>query len=180
MSTFFSTDAIFWLTALLGTGLFIPKIFFGGLTDSADCVDCNGGTDLSFSIFSMHSLSGFFMMFGWAGLAASKQFDLSDLLALLIAFAGGLCMLGCMALIFRAASKMTSPGAVYELKDTIGQRATVYLQIPATGRGLIQLDIAGLTRDVEAVSESGSLIPSFCDVEVVAVQDPRTVRVRAL
>lgn len=130
-----SSDTIFWISAIVGTTLFLLRLimsFFGGgffehdadLDDLQDYGDHHG--DTLFKFFTMHSLSGFLMMFGWAGLACTLQFGMSLIYVFAIALGCGLAMLLITALIMRTAMVFQDPGAVFSSKKTIGLVGTVY------------------------------------------------------
>ena len=132
----------------------------------------------AFKLLSVHSVTGFFMMFGWCGLTALKQFQLGGALSFLVAAAGGTATMYLTAWLFKVALNMAAPGAAYTAKDAVGQDATVYLQIPEGGRGKVQLPVDNITRFFEAVSDDGTPIDSFKNVRIVRAMDARTVAVR--
>src|SRR3989339_675270 len=104
-------DLIFWACALFGSVLFVLRMltsFFvhsgdddfncdascghdgvmDGL-DSHDSIEHNNFLS-SFNFFTMHSVAGFFMMFGWTGLACFKQLELGHLKSIMVAFTVGI------------------------------------------------------------------------------------------
>lgn len=181
-----STDTIFWISAIVGTTLFLLRLivsFFGGgffehdadldsLHDHAD----HHSTSL-FKFLTMHSLSGFLMMFGWAGLACSVQFNIHSGYSFLIALGCGLAMLILTALIMRGAMFFQDPGAVFSSEKTIGLVGTVYQRIPADGQGKIQLVVNNSTRELLARSHDKKAIESFALIKVVRAIDHEIVEV---
>ena len=193
MRSFFFTkpESIFWLTAIGGTFLFFLKVIamfsgslfdtdFDGLdvdTDGAgfDSVDLNDNS--LFRFFSISSIAGFFMMFGWAGLAAFKQYGFLVHHAYMIALLAGIGLIYCEGQLFRLAFGLINHGGQYDLKDTIGKTAVVYHSIPIKGEGKIQITVGGATREILARTNDGKPISSFSIVCVVDVVNENIVLV---
>lgn len=176
-----TTLSLFWFTALLGTFLFLPNLFFmAASSPSLEGGELSPGdsSDAAFKVASFHTLTGFFMLFGWGGLAASSQYGLSDFFSILIALAAGTMMVGLTALFSRLAAKLTSAGADFHISDAVGKKGMVYQTIPQGGRGVIQLPVAGLIRELDAVGEGEQEIPSFSTVTVLRAVNHRTVQVQ--
>lgn len=180
-------DTLFWIAALTGTiafGLKLLLSFFGGaeVAELGD-VETNGtdhGSDNAFKLISIHSLTGFFMMFGWAGLACYKQYALPAPLSLLLATAVGVFMMFAAAYMFKIAGLAASPGTTFRTEELVGRRATVYHKIPAAGAGKIQITVNGYLREVRAVAANGQEIASFSEVIIVKVLDETTVSVNPI
>lgn len=179
-------ELVFWASALFGTTLFILRLlvtFIAGISeDVGDFEDLTleHGHDHhsatgSFKIFTIHSLSGFFMMFGWIGLACVKQLDYSHSLSLLMALLAGFATMILTALIFKGALMLVSPGTRFDIKKTVGLIGTVYQSIPHDGQGKIQLVVDGVTREILAQSNNHSTIASFKTVRVTRALDHETV-----
>lgn len=138
------------------------------------------GTDAAFKLISLQSLTGFFMTFGWAGLAAQKQFGFSTTVSFLLALlAGGLAMF-LTAYLFKVMSRLNSSGDVFSIEKTLKLTGSVYVRIPADGRGQVRLSVNNATRFVDAISEDRVDLESFSDVSVVRVVDGTTVSVKKL
>lgn len=196
MSSFFSLNIdyienIFWFFAIAGTSFFILKALsfavgsFGehSMTDdvASDTIDHGSDSNHAFKIISIHSLTGFFMMFGWVGLASYKQFMLSSELSTFIAFIAGCFMLLTTHVIFKTATSLTSPGSKFLIEQLVGKTGTVYQQIPGNGGiGKIQISTNGLLREVKAVSQTNKKIDSFVAVEVTRIAGEGTVAVRKI
>lgn len=181
-----SSDTIYWISATVGTTFLLLRIamsFLGGGFFEDD-MDLDHGHDTGdhhenalFKFFTLHSLSGFLMMFGWSGLACIYQFDVSAGYACLIALACGFTMLMIVGFIMRATKFFESPGSVFSSKETIGLVGTVYQQIPAEGQGKIQLVVNGNTRELLAQSFDKKDIESFTLIKVVKAVDHEMVEV---
>ena len=186
-----SSNTIFWISAVLGTTFFLLRVlmslFGGGFgeddidvdVDSFEDGDAHHGNGL-FKFFTMHSVSGFLMMFGWAGLACSVQCTLSAGYSFLIALGCGLAMLITTVLIMRGALFFEGPGSVFSSKKTIGLIGTVYQRIPAHGQGKIHIVVNTSTRELLAQSYTKKDIESFTLIKVVKAIDHEVVEVIAL
>lgn len=182
------SDFVFWISATIGTALFLLRIlmtFIGDALSSDVDMDVEIHADEhhfmpSLKLFTLHSLSGFLMMFGWIGLACTHQYGLSYTHSLLIALVAGTCMLFITAFIMQQALSLEEHGAVFSTKKTVGLVGTVYQRIPAGGQGKIQLMVNNLTREVLAQSHNKKAIESFTLVKVVKAIDHEIVEVVTL
>jgi hypothetical protein len=178
-------DLMFWICALAGTFFFILRVvamLVGGSAEEGGMDDVDAAdSDIAFEFISINTLTSFFMMFGWMGLAFHKQFALSGTLSLVLAgISGGFCMFITMWL-FKVAKKLASKGSNFLIEKTLGITATVYQKIPSNGRGKIQLSVGGgMTREIDAVSEKQEEIESFATVKVKNVVDRNTVSVQKI
>lgn len=189
----FGTESVFWFCAIAGSAFFGIKVLlnlvggFGvnghdfhdgaGGADHHDGPDAHG-TEVAFKLMSLTSIGAFIMMFGWIGLACYSQYSLGSGISILLAFLGGVLTMVLIAYIFYGASKLTSGGAVLDLKTLMGATATVYQRIPAGGRGVIQISADGVLREFDATSEDLSEIESFSKVSVERIIDSKTLGVK--
>ncbi len=182
-------DIVFWASGLFGTTLFFLRLcvtMIGGLSDEwadGDDLVTDGGDDFhhqtgSFKLFTLHSLSGFFMMFGWVGLACTKQLHYSQQVSMLYSlFAGGVTMI-LTAFIFKWSRLLVSSGTRFTIEKTVGLVGTVYQRISGNEPGKIQVVVDDVTRELLALSCDDSDIESFCLIRVVKVLDYETVMVQ--
>jgi len=193
------TEMAFWACAICGTVFFFLRaaaMAFGGF--GADDSDASGGhadagaqpghdvghtdghssSDAAFKLVSIHSLTGFVMMFGWIGLAAYRQFRLGSLLSIAVAGLAGLATMYVTALLFKAMRQLTAQGSCFRVDDVVGQDAVVYVRIPADGRGQIEIVCEGVKRYLDAVSDDSIEIQSFQAVRITRSMDAKTVGVR--
>ena len=180
-------ETAFWMCAVGGTLFFVLKALlsvFTGIDGGVDVhhefdtTDVSHGSDVAFKFFSLSSLTGFFMMFGWIGLAALVQYDTGEFVAMAAALSAGLVAMVMTSYLFKLSGKLVSQGDVFDVTSTVGLKATVYELIPATGLGRIQLVCNGMTRELEACSEQKKEIGSHKNVEIIRVIDGQTVSVR--
>ena len=178
-------DPVFWVSATLGTTFFLLRLmmsFFAGSFfehdhDIGDLQDGYHHDGALFKFLTIHSLSGFLMMFGWAGLAASVQFNMPPGHSILIAFACGIAMLIITGSIMRAAMLFEGAGAVFSSKKAVGLIGTVSQRVPAHGQGKVLLIINNSTRELLAQSHNKKIIESFTVVKVVKAIDHEIVEV---
>lgn len=180
------SDTIFMASAILGTVLFLLRMtmsFFGGgffeenvdLEGFQDHADHHNGS--LFKILTVHSLSGFLMMFGWSGLACTTQFGWAPEPAFGIALLCGTIMLIVTAGIMRGAMLFEGRGTVFSSKKTVGLVGTVYQRIPVDGQGKIHVVVNDITRELLAQSSARKALESFTLIKVVKAIDHETVEV---
>jgi len=184
-------DLIFWASAFFGTILFCLRLcatiiggFSEGWTDNDDVTFEDGDEyhhhSNSLRIFTLHSISGFFMMFGWVGLACIKSLQCNHLNALIFSLIAGFATMILTAFIFKWSRLLESTGSRFIIEKTIGLVGRVYQHIPAHGQGKISLVVNGVTRELLARSDDGHGIESFCTIQVTGIVDQETVLVKKI
>jgi membrane protein implicated in regulation of membrane protease activity len=177
-------EKIFLACAVLGGVLFVVRLimmFVGGDAD-ADAGDGDfdaggdvdgeadgGDTDVAFKLLSFQGITAFFMMFGLVGLAMSRGSGLHYLVSLGGAIAAGLVTVYITDRLFRSFGKLQSSGTL-NLKNAVGQEATVYLRIKPDTPGKVQVAVQGRLKTLDAVSEDKTEIKTDTRVKVVGVQ----------
>ena len=167
----FEKEDLFWFCALSGSGLFLIQfvLFFIG----ADAED--DSSSQNFKWLSKQTVTGFLMMFGWAGLACKKELGLTPLSSTAIAIAAGAVAMLISGAIFNFARKLRSTGTVFRLQDAIGKEASVYQRIPKGSAGKVSLSLHDVTHEIDAISLNGEEIDSFTQVQIIKKADERTV-----
>ncbi len=182
-------EKTFLLCALIGSTLFLIRtilFFIGGDTDSEvdgdfdiDAeIDFDGDIDASdighldsatsFHIFSLHGITGFFMMFGLVGLAMSRESDLSAAISVIGGLVAGVFTMWLVAKIFMSMKKLQSDGTL-NFNNAIGQEGTVYLNIPADGTGKVQVVVQERLKIFNAVSAKKEEIKTGENIKVLKV-----------
>jgi len=188
-------EKIFILCAILGSTLFLIRtvlFFLGGDADSevdgdfdidADIdvdgdIDFDGDVDAtdvghidstaSFHIFSLHGITGFFMMFGLVGFAMSKSSDLGPAISVLGGLAAGVFTMWLVAKIFMSMKRLQSDGTL-NLKNAIGKDGTVYLTISAEGIGKVQVIVQERLKIFNAISAKKEEIKTGESIKVIKV-----------
>ena len=132
-------------------------------------------TEAAFKLFSLNSILAFVMMFGWSGLTASVQFDLGFLTSFLIALVVGSLTMALTAYMFLLMRRFVSEGANFKTSDLVGHTGTVYVRIPAQGKGRVHITLNGILREIDAVAGGDEQIDSFTSVKVSKLLDDNTV-----
>lgn len=182
-SSFITTTNLFWICALLGTGLFAIQLFlsFLGSGDHGGDISLEHDFEVgNVKWLSRQAITGFLMFFGWTAITCQEEFQLSTGLSSLIGFGAGAIAVLLNAFIFDMMKKLQSPGHVFEIDAAIGKEATVYQQIPEKGTGVITLSLGEMTFQLDAVSLKQEAIPSFARVTVIKKLDNKTVVVTTL
>ena len=171
----------FWIALAASVFLIIQIIIlcfssFGGDTDLDGDGEIDVDVDSGVSLFTVKSLTAFFAIGGWAGLlTASLVAENLQWLSIIVALvAGGAAWVG-VYFALRGIAKMQCNG-ILQTEKLVGQRATVYVSIPAarSGRGKITLEAQGKFTELDAVTD-GERISVDEVVEIIATQNECTV-----
>ena len=171
-------DLVFLTSALVGATFFILRAFFSlflGAFEDHDTDTHHGDVEPEFKLLTMHSLTGFLMIFGLIGLGFRHHMNSSVGQSLIFAIGCGLLMMVITAAIFYMASRLTSRGTVFRIEETVGKPATVYMRIEPHTDGKIQITIRGMMRELGARTKYGETLESFSHVRVTEVIDGDTV-----
>ncbi|MDR3646224.1 MAG: hypothetical protein P4L22_01645 [Candidatus Babeliales bacterium] len=176
---------IFFASAVVGTTLFVLRMLMTVFGGALEIDDADTDFDLeshhhfipSFKLFTLHSISGFFMMFGLVGLACMHQYNMTYVQSFLMASAAGLIIMLVTAFIFKGALYFESQGDVFDIQQSIGLTGIVYQTIPESGQGKINVVINGTTRELLAQSINQKSIESFAIIKIVNVIDHEIVEV---
>ncbi|MDG0972882.1 MAG: hypothetical protein P8O07_01875 [Crocinitomicaceae bacterium] len=169
-------DKIFWIIALIGSGLFVVMMLVTFITGGGDMDvdgDFNGDVDMDadggFSFFTIKNLIAFFTIFGWSGIAALEN-DLAKLSVIFIATVCGLIMMFIMAGLFYLISRLHDSGTL-EIKNAIGNIGEVYLTIgeSRSSIGKVNVRIQGALRELEALTDDEAPLKTGSVIEVIDV-----------
>lgn len=142
----------------------------GDLPDDAsfdvdtDAADGHGG---GLNLFSMQSIAGFLTMFGLVGMGL-LQINVSEALSMVGALLSGGVTAVATALIFLQMQKLQSEGTL-NIRNAIGRTGTVYLTIPESGTGVVNVTVQGAMRTLDAVSQRGNRLPTGTVIKVVDI-----------
>ena len=174
-------DLVFGISALVGGLLFllwfVLMMVGGAASDLFDGLfDIQiGDTDLSFKALTFQGLSAFLMMFGLIGLMISEMTD-KQALSIIGGLGAGLFSMWIVSKLFDTFKQLEQDQTMV-LENATGSTGTVYLRIPASGEGQIQITFQGAMRTMDAISADGVEIPTGTLIVVVDnVAD--TLRVR--
>ena len=179
-------EKILWAIAIVFSALFIVQaIISAGSGDEGmahgDADDYVGGDDgIGYQFFTIKNFIGFFTMFGWVGIAAYKG-GLGPGLTLVAALAGGAIMIGIMVLLFRNVSKLRHSGTL-DINNAMNQVGEAYLFIPArrSGTGKVHIKVQGSLRELQALTDDISDIPTGKLVKVTGVLNEKILLVTAI
>lgn len=146
---------------------------FGGDVDIDGDGDIDVDVDSGVSVFTVKSITAFFAIGGWAGLlTCTLANDGMQWLSVIIALIAGLAAMAVVVVLMRLILKLQCNGAV-QTDKLIGERATVYVTVPAKrgGRGKITLNAQGRYMELDAVTESEEKLSVDQAVIITAVEN---------
>ena len=153
--------SVYWGFAIGGSAIFaitaIAALFGMGGAESGDVdVDMDGEIDIvhpdsgifDFKLISFRSILAFLAMFGWGGVVFGEH----GWKGFAIAIGCGLVTMVIVAYLIMSILKLQQSGTRANA-SLVGQKGTVYLAIPAGGRGKVVLDLGDSTREITAFSD---------------------------
>lgn len=166
---------IFWAIAIFFSLMFVIQTVMSFVSGDGDeafgdadaAISHDGGIDYGF--FTIKNFIAFFTIFGWTGVALAKG-NVNKGLTIAIALGAGVLVVLMMVFLFRSMSKLKESGTM-EIDNAIGKLGETYLFIPShrNGFGKIHVKIQGSLRELQAVTDDESDIPTGKLVKVVAV-----------
>ena len=176
-----SLEKALWSIAVLSSTVLLVQLVltFLGMGGGHDTdVNHDTGAETHFQLFSMRTLTAFFALFGWVGLACfSAGAPLPATLG--IAALAGLAAMTLVAGLFYGLSRLTQD-STFDIQKTIGAQAKVYIPVPASRSGNGKVTVThGATRELDAVTDGGKL-PTGAQVRVTAVVNGSTLLVERL
>ncbi|MGN1263159.1 MAG: hypothetical protein ACI4TW_03900 [Prevotella sp.] len=148
------TMQVFWLIALVATGIFLVQflisVFFGDIDVDFDG-DANVDADMG-SLVSFKGLSHFGMGFGWTMVLYGEPSTRNYIIAIVIGLIFMLVLWRLYILAYRL-QKVRHPEKADAL---VGRFGNVYTNM-GDGRYVIQIPCDGSLREIDVISESGCL-----------------------
>jgi membrane protein implicated in regulation of membrane protease activity len=134
-------------------------------------------TIASFKLLSIRSATAFGLLFGWAGvLYGGEEPPLHAQWVIVYSILWGLVGMVMVSLIFYFLLRMTETGT-RRLASALGQRGTVYMDIPAGGTGQIKAVVTNTVSFVNARTRDGQPLKAGTPVVVKRLLDASTVEV---
>ena len=178
ISTWYSAlsplQQVFWICALAGSSVFLIQLVLTVIGmdssdievdfDGPDTMDLGGGM----SLFTFRALINFLVGFGWSGITFFPIIGNSYLLIALSVVIGVIFALIILYLYNKV--KKLEYNAAFNINETVGTTASVYLRIPANGQGTgkVQVSVRGAVHELKACSE-GDMIPTGTMVRIVRI-----------
>lgn len=177
-------EHIFWGISIVFSVLFFFQFVLSlfGLDFDTDAdieigggdVDVDGGgfsVDADFALFSVRSIIAFFTFFGWTG-TLSLGNGATLLVALLSATAAGVIAMLIVAYMLLWFARL-SKSANVDMNEALFKIGEVYLTVPGNkeGQGKIHIEVGKSLREVEAMTEHLTAIPTGTRIRVVEVID---------
>jgi hypothetical protein len=170
-------EKIYWITALISSGIFLVLIVLtligGDADDMGGDVDAEveGDSGIGFQFLSFKNLMGFFTIFGWSGIACLDN-GLSTSLTVIISVICGLIMMTAMAALFYYLAKLQSSGTL-KLKNALNQIGEVYLTVGKnrSSIGKVSINVQGTLRELEALTDEKNDLVQGNVVKVNEVTD---------
>lgn len=172
---------VYFVMAMIATLLFVIRLvfalFIGDAGDSGDFdMDVQHAADLSgdaFQMFSLLSITAFFMGAGWMGFAARNDWGLGGALSLVLSVGVGVLMMLIASGMMFFIRKLSSHPQI-DMQSARGQIGRVYMQIPDKGLGQVEVIVSGSKNIYPARSHRGA-IDSFTQVLVTDVENDGTL-----
>lgn len=163
---------LYWYLALIGTIIFILKVSlpFDTGTEVGGDFTLITDTDSSFHIFTIESISAFFMSGGWMGWCAMEHLHYDVKIAILISVVSGILGMALFSWLVSLLKKLehTPKASLDELKDRVGK---AYTHFDPKGNGKIQIEFNSKLDTIDAVNESDEYIEAFNQIKVTKIEN---------
>ncbi|MDE6729769.1 MAG: NfeD-like protein [Oscillospiraceae bacterium] len=141
-----------------------------GIPDTDFVVDGSNPADFAtLKLLTLQTIVTFLAVFGWVSIICISS-GLRYFVGILIGIQCGLCMMLLVAKMVQMSTKLAENGTL-NLKNAIGETATVYLTIPEknAGTGKITMQLQGRFCELDAVNAGTEIIPTGAQVLVTDV-----------
>lgn len=171
-----STQQFYWYIAIGASIVFVIQTimtFVGADTDSGADTDFDSGADDggdAFQVFSLRNIINFLLGFGWTGVSLYHMIP-SKILLGIIAFFVGVIFIAAFFFVMKALIKLTEDNS-FNIRETIGMTADVYLTIPKekSGKGKIFISVRGTTHELSAITDYSQDIKNGELVKVLDIE----------
>lgn len=168
-----SIEQTYYIIALAGSLVFIIIFIMTFITGGADTDMVEDGTafeaddgGVGFQFFTFKNVVAFFTIFGWTGVICLEN-NMSNMATVGIATLAGLVMMVITSALFFNMKKLAHSGTL-KIQNAVGLIGEVYLPIGAkrSSIGKIQLKVQGSLRELEAITDADSDLPTTSIVKV--------------
>lgn len=149
---------------------FHPDFDGDGVPDTDFIADGSNPADFAtLKLLTIQTIVTFLAVFGWVSIICISS-GMNHLASIFIGILCGLCMMLLVAKMVQISSRLVENGTL-NLKNAIGETATVYLTIPEknNGTGKITMQVQGRFCELDAVNAGEESIPTGAQVLVTDV-----------
>lgn len=142
----------------------------GEVHDGGDVHDGGNPADFgNLKFLTLQTIVTFTTVFGWVGIVCVSA-GLAVPVSMLIAVACGLAMMFVVAKLVQVSAKLAEDGTI-NLKNAVGETATVYLTVPpkGEGEGKVTMQLQGRFCEFEAVNADSAALATGTQVLVTDV-----------
>lgn len=136
----------------------------GDLEDMPDLQDFD-----TLRLFTVQGLVGFFATFSWSSIAGISQ-GVNHWTAMLIGFVLGMVLMYIVAVIIKYSRHLSEDGT-FNIRNTLGQTATVYLPIPPErqGQGKVNVTVHNRFLELSAITNEHRTIKTGESVRIIDI-----------
>lgn len=134
--------------------------------DSHHTAEGHDKTD-ALRLFTLRGIIAFLSIGGWMGVAAI-DWNISNILAVVLALAAGWLALWFVAWTIRAFVRMQQSGNV-NMENAVGRDGEVYLTIPENGHGKVNVIVQDRLCEMDAVTKAGRSIKTGEKITVLGI-----------
>ena len=133
-----------------------------------------------FQLFSLRNLINFLLGFSWSGIAFYDLIQSKPLL-FIVAIVVGIIFVGIFFLIIKQLMKLAEENN-FNMDETLGKTAEVYLTIPAnkSGKGKVLISVRGSVRELDAMTETDEAITSSTLVKISRIENSNVLIVEKI
>ena len=181
-----SLEKTYWITALLGSIIFIIifiMTFIGADIDGDLDIDGDFDVDdggIGFQFFTFKNVVAFFTIFGWTGVTCLDN-NMASGTTLIISVIAGVIMMFATSALFFWISSLAESGTL-QINNAIGQIGEVYLPIGANRSkiGKISIKVQGSLRELEAITDDDEDLKTKTIIKVIEVISAELLLVKKL
>ncbi len=141
-------------------------------TINPEAIDpADGGNPADFGAMHFFTVQGFITflcVFGWAGVI-TYTLTLNVIISIIVAFVLGLAAMFGVAKLLQLISRLAQNGTI-NVKNLLGATGTVYLVIPADGKGKVMINTDERCLEYEAITDSGETLGDGTAVRVIDIR----------
>ena len=141
-------------------------------TINPEAIDpADGGNPADFGTMHFFTVQGFITflcVFGWAGVI-TYTLTLNVIISIIVAFVLGLAAMFGVAKLLQLISRLAQNGTI-NVKNLLGATGTVYLVIPADGKGKVMINTDERCLEYEAITDSGETLGDGTAVRVIDIR----------